>query len=65
MSANHILQNFLSAENFLEWKWALIGVNVSNENKARFFKQLKTLRAATVDQVCKNKRKLVATATRH
>ena len=22
MSANDILQNFLSAENFLEWKWA-------------------------------------------
>jgi hypothetical protein len=22
VSANHILQNFLSAENFPEWKWA-------------------------------------------
>ena len=22
MLANHILQNFLSAENFPEWKWA-------------------------------------------
>jgi hypothetical protein len=26
VSANHILQIFLSAENFLEWKWALITV---------------------------------------
>jgi hypothetical protein len=23
VSANHILQNFLSAENFPEWKWTL------------------------------------------
>jgi hypothetical protein len=23
VSANHILQNFLSVENFPEWKWAL------------------------------------------
>ena len=23
MSANHILQNFFSAENFPEWKWVL------------------------------------------
>jgi hypothetical protein len=23
VSANHILQNFLSTENFPEWKWAL------------------------------------------
>jgi hypothetical protein len=27
VSANHILQNFLSAENFPEWKWAFKTVN--------------------------------------
>ena len=26
MSANHILQNFLPAENFPEWKWAFKGI---------------------------------------
>ena len=29
MSANHILQIFLSAENFLEWKWVLILTDLS------------------------------------
>jgi hypothetical protein len=27
VSANHILQNFLSAENVPEWKWAVNGLD--------------------------------------
>jgi hypothetical protein len=35
VSANHILQNFLSAENFPEWKWAFtFGLNDYPEQQA-------------------------------
>jgi hypothetical protein len=41
VSANHILQNFLSAENFPELKWTLIKAGKRYAQDSEFFKQSK------------------------
>jgi hypothetical protein len=42
VSANHILQIFLSAENFLEWKWALITVIHPSRKYSRGYRAFKS-----------------------
>ena len=37
MSADHIFQNFLSAENFPEWKWALSRLQTSKFSMTSFY----------------------------